>query len=556
MNSKKNIILFCGIIFLFSALFVNYIIIKSFTIVDTNFISSLDAIYLEQQDLPPEISMKLSKLLNSNNQKIYKKLLEEISNPVSQFYGFCGYFRFNRILAVDYLKSGIIVSPKSVPVVYNGQRVEHTLGYAVVLLLRAAPEWLVPYLGVDFVNMTSDFVYSLYKQTLSEGESAYKQELAGLIQERYPKLAVAIVQELASSKNVSEMTEMEKQEVSAALGILDEKIRIKVMAQLLSDRNELVLTNTLNYISEETASQYEELIPVIENMLIRNNYKTDIMILLAEKFTSILGGKRALSRIRRVMMANYNNSKLLSRCLELFYLHADDNWWDFLTVYLNNSYPVTINNQALNTIIHVSWGSNPDNVYRTFVYVLKRSSWQTAKIAVEYYISHKLKSNQSVILSRFRLYENKEMKLLAVKYIESFGAVAGRDILIRLTGDRDNEVRKEADEALTRLKWSRQIQREPQSTAAAVVREGTVPSSTVPKQEDGETSVRTGKLDSLASGRDNSVQREGGEAGEGDSVPQKSQAQVSNDKGNEDEKVTGSKRQKENRWRKSREEGK
>ena len=138
--------MFGAIVFIFSALFVNYIIIKSFTSIDVSFLSSLDAIYFYAEPMDSTVSSRLSGLLESNNTKAFRRLLEDVNNPVAQFYGFCGLFRSNRMLAVEYMKSGIMESPKPISIVMDKNaedRRSGTLGQAVVCVLFYAPEWLI-----------------------------------------------------------------------------------------------------------------------------------------------------------------------------------------------------------------------------------------------------------------------------------------------------------------------------------------------------------------------------------------------------------------------------
>ena len=185
-NKKNDIILFGAIVFIFSALFVNYIVIKSFTSVDTSFLSSLDAIYFYSEPIESSVSTRLSGLLGSNNTKAFRKLLEDVNNPIAQFYGFCGLFKSNRVLAIEYMKSGIMESPKSVAVAVdkNGENKQNaTLGQAVVSVLLYAPEWLVSHLTADFINITSDFIYSLHQKTI-DADKVYRDELSLLVKSR------------------------------------------------------------------------------------------------------------------------------------------------------------------------------------------------------------------------------------------------------------------------------------------------------------------------------------------------------------------------------------
>lgn len=465
-NKKNDIILFGAIIFIFSALFLNYIIIKSFTSVDTSFLTSLDSIYFYSEPIDDSVSSRLSGLLSSNNTKAFRKLLEDVNNPINQFYGFCGLFKSNRILAIEYMKSGIMQSPKAVSVVVDKKGEDKrnvTLGQAVVSVLFYAPEWLLSHLTADFINTTSDFIYSLQQKTVDAGE-AYRNELSLLIKNRYPKIQTRIINDIVTSKTVAEMTEQERTEVSNNFDVVEQN-RIALIEQFLKDSKGEHLVNALNFIT--TAEEYKELIPVLEEMLVGSNYKTDTLILIGQKFTALLNGKNALTRLSRVMLKNPSNLKLQSEYLKLFHEYADDSWWDFMTRYLNVSYPVDLNNQALESIIHVSWKENPDNVYRTFAYCLKYSRVSTVNILLSYCIDNDISNLQTLTLNRLRLYErNKDLRLNGIKYIEKFRVYAGRDVLVTLLYDRDSETKQAARDSLDRLKWSDKMpEKEPEKAA-------------------------------------------------------------------------------------------
>lgn len=453
-NKKNDIIMFGAIVFIFSALFVNYIIIKSFTSIDVSFLSSLDAIYFYAEPMDSTVSSRLSGLLESNNTKAFRRLLEDVNNPVAQFYGFCGLFRSNRMLAVEYMKSGIMESPKPISIVMDKNaedRCSGTLGQAVVCVLFYAPEWLISHISQDFINTTSDFIYSLYQKTIN-ADDAYRNELSQLVKARYPKIQTKIINDIVTSKTVAQMTDAEKTEISANLDAVEQN-RVALIEQFLKDSKDDCLVNVLNFIS--ASEEYRELIPALEDMLIAGNYKTDTLILIGQKFALLLNGKNALTRLSRIMLKNPSNTKLLSEYLKLFYEYADDSWWDFMTRYLNSAYSVELNNQALETIIHVSSKENPDNVYRTFAYCLKYSRIPTVNLLINYCIDNDLSSLQTLTLARLRLYErNKDLKLNGIKYIEKFRVYAGRDVLVTLLYDRDADVKQAARDSLDRLKWS------------------------------------------------------------------------------------------------------
>lgn len=467
-NKKNDIIMFGAIVFIFSALFINYIVIKSFTSVDTSFFSSLDAIYFYAEPIDSNVSSRLSGLLGSNNTKIFRRLLEDVNNPVAQFYGFCGLFKSNRMLAVEYMKSGIMESPKPVSIVMdkNGEdRRSGTLGQAVVSALLYAPEWLISHISPDFINTTSDFIYSLYQKTANAGDS-YRTELSHLVKSRYPKIQTKIINDIVTSKTVAQMTDAERAEISANLDVVEQN-RVALIEQFLKDSRGNDLVNALNFIT--SAEEYAELIPVLEDMLIAENYKTDTLILIGQKFALLLNGKNALARLSRVMLKNPSNTKLLSEYLKLFYEYADDSWWDFMTRYLNSAYTVELNNQALEAIIHVSSKENPDNVYRTFAYCLKYSRISTVNLLINYCIDNDISTLQTLTLGRLRLYErNKDLKLNGIRYIEKFRVYAGRDVLVTLLYNRDIEVKQAARDSLDRLKWSDKLPEKEPAAAAAV----------------------------------------------------------------------------------------
>ena len=465
-NKKNDIILFGAIVFIFSALFVNYIVIKSFTSVDTSFLSSLDAIYFYSEPIESSVSTRLSGLLGSNNTKAFRKLLEDVNNPIAQFYGFCGLFKSNRVLAIEYMKSGIMESPKSVAVVVdkNGENKQNaTLGQAVVSVLLYAPEWLVSHLTADFINITSDFIYSLHQKTV-DADKVYRDELSLLVKSRYPKIQTRIINDIVTSKTVAQMTEQEKTEVSGNFNVIEQN-RVGVIEQFLKDSKGEHLTNALNFITP--GEEYQELVPVLEEMLVAGGYKTDTLILIGQKFAQLLNGKNSLARLSRVMLKNPSNIKLLSEYLKLFYEYADDSWWDFLTKYLNVNYPVDLNNQALETIIHVSWKENSGNVYAAFAYCLKYLRVSTINLLLTYCIDNNISNLQTLTLNRLRQFErNKELRLNGIKYIEKFRVYAGRDVLVTLLYDRDPEVKQAARDSLDRLKWSDKMpEKEPEKTA-------------------------------------------------------------------------------------------
>lgn len=452
-NKKNDIVMFGAIVFIFSALFVNYIIIKSFTSVDVSFLSSLDAIYFYAEPMDSDVSSHLSGLLESNNTKIFRRLLEDVNNPIAQFYGFCGLFKSNRTLAMEYMKSGIMESPKPISIVMDKNaedRRSGTLGQAVVSALLYAPEWLISHISQDFINSTSDFIYSLYHKTVN-ADDAYRNELSQLVKSRYPKIQTKIINDIVMSKTVAQMTDAEKAEISANLDVVEQN-RVALIEQFLKNSSGEYLVNALNFIT--SPEEYQELIPVLEDMLIAGNYKTDTLILIGQKFTLLLNGKNALARLSRIMLKNPSNTKLLSEYLKLFYEYADDSWWDFMTRYLNSAYPVELNNQALETIIQVSSKENPDNVYRTFAYCLRYSRISTVNLLINYCIDNDVSNLQTLTLVRLRLYErNNDLKLNGIKYIEKFRVHAGRDVLVTLLYDANAEVKQAARGSLDRLKW-------------------------------------------------------------------------------------------------------
>ena len=467
-NKKNDIILFGAIVFIFSALFVNYIVIKSFTSVDTSFLSSLDAIYFYSEPIDSNVSTRLSGLLSSNNTKAFRKLLEDVNNPIAQFYGFCGLFKSNRILAIEYMKSGIMESPKSVSIVLDEKgedKRNSTLGQAVVSALFYAPEWLLSHLTADFINTTSEFIYSLYQKTVDSDE-VYRNNLSSLIKSRYPRIQTKIINDIVASKTVAQMTDSERAEVSNNFSVVEQN-RVALIEQFLKDSKGNDLVNALNFITNQ--EEYKELVPVLEEMLVNANYRTDTLVLIGQKFAFLLNGKNALARLSRVMMKNPSNMKLQSEYLKLFYEYADDSWWDFMTRYLNASYPVELNNQALEAIIHVSWKENPDNVYRTFAYCLKYLKISTVNLLLTYCIDNNISNLQTLTLNRLRLYErNKELRMNGIKYIEKFRVYAGRDVLITLLYDKDTEVKQAARDSLDRLKWSDKMPEKVSETTTAV----------------------------------------------------------------------------------------
>ena len=440
MHIKNNIIIFFSVTAIFSALFVNFIVIKSFTMIDINFISNMKEIYFDNKDIDENLYKEISGLLNSGNSNAFKKLLEDVGNPVSQFYGFAGFMKSNKITAIEYLKSGIMESPKKVKIIINKTPLNTTLGYAILLLLNKNPDWLATQLNDEFIRLTDKIILNIYNKGELSSNPDYKNQLVSMIQNKYPSIASDIINDFVSTKNIFDMSINEKKDVSMLLKMIDDQSRTKIIVSLLKEKDESILLNTLNFINTDDNTTINKM---LDDMIQTTSYSDSVKRLLLNKYALTNKGQ-SLPKLIKFMLQNDTNHSLILEAIQVFEKYGDDSYWAFLTRYLGGQYSVEINNRVLTAITNISWKSNPDNVYSTLIFTIRRSNFSTAILAINFYIKNNISSNQSIILTRLRELDNDDIKKTALKYIEQFNITSATEIIINLSKDGNSEIKNAA----------------------------------------------------------------------------------------------------------------
>ena len=447
MKYVKRIFLFLFIIILFVSLLFNIIIINSKKIPQLNMFK-LDAIYFDLSLINDrDKADQIYEFINSNNNALFSNVINQKENPIAQFYAFCGYMKGNQKKAIKYLDT-LLLSQKKVNIIIDkkNKKINYELGFAFLKLIKEFPEQLISSPIKDFFLEIEDALLKAYKSPMVENNQEYKKELLALISNSTPNLSKVVLGDLLKGKSIKDMPFNDKIEFSYILPSLPSDERSRVIKIFLTENNKQILLNTLNSIDENDSSTAAELI-------LRLFYKKksiEVTQLAVEKYALILK-KESLEQIENFMRVIKNKNVILI-CLEQIMRYGDDTDYEFLKRYLMESYSEEINLAALKAIIETTYKHNTEDVLNTMSFILRKSKKEAlALYAVRFHMENSIKTNYGSVLYRLRQKESKDMKNIAIKYIDHFNLKSGISLLEELSNEPDIEIQEKANKLLKKF---------------------------------------------------------------------------------------------------------
>ena len=452
MRLVKNVMFFVFLIVIFASLWINIIIVTSQKTTKLDILDTLNGIYFDDSELSSENISEINELINSNNSITFTKLIRS-NNPIKAFYGFCGFMKGNQKQAMKYLDE-LIISTKKVDIYVNNKQVKSILGYAILMLITDFPDNLTNKPIDDFYAMSEKSVEKAYKSQVIKLNAEYNKQLVKLITKKYPSIAsklskttttttVSVVETDLSSKTLEE-----KVTISAGLASYKTDIKEKLILQLLNENDSRILANVLNSINaQDTSSVADALFKKLPSQT-----NSDTIVLIIKKYAVIMKNN-SLPNIQEFMKSNLSSEKILFACLQEIYNYGDENYYEFLKLFLDTRYSEDLNLLGLRTIIQTTYKSNPANVMKTILFIIRYlESEKLAYYSINFCMTNSIPEGAvSVILPRLQKKESVEMKKLAIDYIDKFSLKDGIPLIQELTLDEDVDIQEKAKALVLKL---------------------------------------------------------------------------------------------------------
>lgn len=443
MKYLKSMIFFIFIIVMFIALWVNIIVVNSHKTPKTDIFASIDGIYFDLSLLNRDIGTRLSQIINSNKSAVFSKLINQ-KDPIQQFYGFTGFMKGNQKSAISYLEE-LLVSSKNVTIYYNGEKIESTLGYAILLLIKNMPENLTNRPIEGFYELSEEKVYNAYNSSLFKNDPLYSESLSFLITEKYPVISKKIYEDTLSFDNLKSKSIEEKIKLSSMISTAPAEKKEEVIIDLLQERNDKISLNVLNSITETVSKTITDEIYKI----ITTSNSNEVLSIAIKKYSQFLKVESIPNIEIFLKTLPASKEKIVMLCLEQIYDYGNESSYEFLKSFLETNYSPQINLFALKTIIQTTYKTRQSYVLKTFLYIIKYYEITPVVVfTIKFFIDNKIVSYNDMVLSRISRKENSDIKKIGIEYISNFKVTEGIGLLKELTNDDDSEVKNKATEVL------------------------------------------------------------------------------------------------------------
>ncbi len=431
---------------MFVSLWINIIVVNSHKTPKTDVLSGFDAVYFDASFLNEDLSAKINQVVNSNKSAVFSKMLNQ-KDPVLQFYGLAGFMKSNQKSALNFIND-MLVSSKILTVYFAGKKIETTLGYAVLLLLKEMPEELTNKPIDDFYSLTEDKIYNAYNSSLFKNDPLYNQALTQLIGLKYTELSKKIYKETVSFDNLKSKSLEEKIKLSTMLSTAPIDKREKILTDLLQEKNDKISLNVLTNINEtDSLAVSGEIYKILQTSV-----SSDVLKLAVKKY-SLISKKSGIPSLE-LFLKSLSPSKddLVLLCLEQIYNYGNESDYEFLKMFLETNYSQEINLYALKTMIQTTYAKNPSNVTKTFLYIIRYYGVESVvAYTIKFFIDNGISSYTDMIISRVSKQDSVPLKKVGIDYIERFKLKDYAKLLETFSNDIDPEIRERASKVLLKL---------------------------------------------------------------------------------------------------------
>ena len=443
-KTKKNIILVIAVLVVGAALILNIFISRPNTTRSYSVLKEIKKVYFSESDIPPENLIAFKDYINSPDPNGYVQALN-LPNPIYKFYGICGLIRLHHKMMSTQL-ANLLVNETGVTMVNNGAEQSGTLADATLRLVTDMPKWLVGQKYDGFYVEIAESLSMAFGSNYAANNKAYRNSLISLITQTNPTLLKELYAKLNIEEPYSSKTYDEKLALIRELDTCDAIKRKNSLTDLLQDKNGTLINGAINNIKETDDAEIAALLnPIMFNSAMGETIQLNAM----EKYALILKAD-SIEEIQRFMKEKAGSKQsILLKGIEMISLYSNKSIsYDFLKIYLAANFGDKVNEAAIKAIVKTSIQEDRDNVLGTMAFVLNKSSYSAAKYVIEWV----LESEQFLLfrptMERFRRYENDEMKMLAIRYIQFQKAKSGIDIITTLSTDPNPNISSAASALL------------------------------------------------------------------------------------------------------------
>lgn len=449
MKVTKSIVFFIFVLITYTAIVVNYIVIKTATQINIEVLEELEEIHFSSESLSPEQSEEIINIVDSNSTNSYKALVTSKS-PIKNFYGFCGYLKGNQKSTFKHFKFNPLLNNTPVNIVYKDNNIETTLSHALLILLTETPTWLSRPLSDDFIAESEEHIVKALNSLSTLGNQEHKRLLIKFSLTKYENIRRTTTENLLDT-DLTTLSDEDKYFITFYIPYLDKESRELLLDSLLDESDESVLLSSIENISSESS---EKVLGKLRDLMLNSSSKR-VKIASIMKYGTILN-KMSLPLIDQILNETFDYDEIKA-CITIIGLYGNSSYYETLRTYLGYRYGLDINIEALKAIVSTTYKASPESVINTMTFIIRNTSeHQLAKYAIQVHIDKGIKANGPLIILRLRQQDSiklKEMKYLALDYIETFKPITSATIslLRRLTSDSDRQIKKRANKLLEEI---------------------------------------------------------------------------------------------------------
>jgi hypothetical protein len=443
---SKSVLLFIVFFLIFVlSLSLNIAFVQNKKIVETTKFT-VDSIYFDLSLIEDKTkATEIENFINSKNTGLFLRVINQNNNPASQFYAFCALMKNDQQKAKNNLEK-ILLNPTKVSIIIDkdNKKNDSYLGYAVLLLLKQAPNNLINVVDNNFFSSSQKVLQKAFQSKIVQNNNEFKTELSYYL--KFDKASGSLssdVAKLINSKQINQMTNDEKLLVSSNINGIPEGMKENIIKNIINDDNQEIIINLLKSINEDAGKNVAYAI----QPLISGNYSYEITKLSLEKYCGILKGD-SLQTIRDNIY-NITSTDLIVFCLNQIEKYGGADNYEFLKNFLKITYPELVNIAALNAIVKTTYKEKPDDVLNTMSFVLRKIDKENlAYIAIKFHIDNNILKNSASVLYRLNQKESLRIKMLGLDYMDKFNIAEGYSFLRELVGDEDQNISARAKKIL------------------------------------------------------------------------------------------------------------
>ncbi|MBR6199729.1 MAG: hypothetical protein IKQ61_05645 [Spirochaetales bacterium] len=447
MNTRvtKNIICVVVFVLVCAAAVLNIFISRPKTNSSYAVLREIKTIYFSEDDFPPEKMLAFKDFINNKDVTAFTDALN-LPNPIYKFYGLCGLMRLHQKNVPSQL-SNLLSNESAVVTEQNGTRTDTTLAKATLTLITTLPKWLVGDQSSTFYTDITSSLTDAFGSQYAKNDTDFRNALSSLISAKNPALMKDIYAKLNIEEPYSSKSFDEKLAIIRELDSYDAMKRKNALQNLLAEKHGTLLNGSIAAINENDSPELAEQLDAV----MFGKVGESVMLNALNKYV-LLSGSKCIDEVQRFMKerAGQNQNLLLSSIAALSEYGTMEDSYDFLKIYLANSYGDAVNEAAIKAIVKTSYDTDPVGVRNTMQFVVNKSNVSAAQYVIQWSIDER---NHGYfikpILDRFRRYENTDMKKLALTFIEFYKCKSGKDIVETLAADSNAEIKETAAKLLT-----------------------------------------------------------------------------------------------------------